>query len=461
MLTLVEIIDSCNGELLDFNNSSQYLKKTIISNVSIDSRSTNPNSLFIAIKGDKNDGHNYLNTCDFAVALIDNKAKVSNVDTSKILVLVENTKQALLKLAAFYRCKLTNTKFLAITGSCGKTTIKNILFMILSKFANTCATEGNLNNDLGTPLTIFKIKPDDKYAIIEIGANHIGEVAQLTELVRPDIVLISNIGDAHIGEFGSKQKIAEAKAEIIENSSGAVIINGDDEFFGFLKNKAKNRKVISFGFGKTNDFQIISYKVNLTSSIFKIRVFDKINYLAETKLLGKHNIANINAALAATFGIDNKVDMCIATAIIKDLEPDRGRLERIYYHNHLIINDSYNASPLAMKMAIEFANQNLNNPILVLADMLELGDYSEELHKNTINGIEVNNIQIVFSLGKYAHLINDSICLKNINCQSFKCIDKDSLLNQLLKVLRKNKSFSVLIKGSNATKINEVANYFV
>jgi UDP-N-acetylmuramoyl-tripeptide--D-alanyl-D-alanine ligase len=333
--------------------------------VSINSRDCK-DTLFIAIKGEKFDGHNFVADAEQNGA----KAVVAHqkISTNLPVIYLKDTTKALGIIANYHRQNI-NPKVIGITGSNGKTTTKNMLNNIFSQVAPTLATKGNLNNHIGVPLTLLDLEPQHKFAIIEMGANHLGEIKYLRDIAKPDVACVINTLDAHIGEFGGKANLIKAKSEIYHKDS-INIVNTNTQFSGGIS------------FGKNGDINF-DYLKNIKLS-----------------LLGKHNQENALCAVAIAKSL--QVSDEIIKQGLEQTQAEAGRLELIHTQNNTIINDCYNASPSSMKYALQTLNECSGTKVAVLGNMAELGDKSDEIHTKIGEYAKTLNIDYLFSIGNLA-----------------------------------------------------------
>ncbi len=430
--------------------------KYFFQGVSINSKKVVKNNLFVAIKGKNKDGDKFASEAlnkGANFCIVSKKLKNSN----KKFIKVSNTFEFLNKLALLKRNE-TEAKIIAVTGSAGKTTVKTIISKILSRFGKTCSSQKSYNNHYGVPLSLSNLEKDHKYGVFEIGMSKKGEIHQLSKIVRPDIGIITNVAEAHIENFKNLKGIASAKSEIINNikKNGFLIINRDDKFFQFFKNKAKKKKLnyISFGFSNKADIHIKMSQNFLGKNGFKIKVFKEEIFL-KTK---NNNILNILITIAILKILNLNISKIIN--ILGNFLPVDGRGKRCrisrYKVNFNIIDESYNANPLSMKNAIENLsklNVEKSKKYVLIGDMLELGKKSAFYHKNLSKIINKTDIDKVFVYGKniletYKHLTKDKRgnILQNKN-------DFDLIFSNTIK-----KNDYLMIKGSNSTGLNKLVN---
>ena len=406
--------------------------------VSTDTRSIKKGSLFFSLKGENFDGN------DYALEAINKGAKYAVIDNNKLenpnFIKVNDVLKSLQSLSGYHRIKLKNTTIIALTGSNGKTTTKELIHSVLSKKYKTVSTLGNLNNHIGVPLTLLNIKKDSNFAVIEMGANHIGEIAFLTDLVKPDYGYITNFGKAHLEGFGGVKGVIEGKTELynwlIEHHK-PILINSDDE----IQKKFTNSQSILFG--KKNNSQFIFKEFN--EDYISVE-YNK--HKIKSKLIGSYNFYNIIAAIS--FGLYFKIDLKSIIKAIENYTPKNNRSEILKIKDKKIILDAYNANPTSMKLAIDSFFKLSGSKALILADMLELGIYSNDEHHKIINHLEKENTGKTYLVGEEFYKLK-----KESNSISFYKT-KDELILEISnnKILEKN----ILIKGSRAMKMEELIN---
>lgn len=410
-----------------------------------DSRKASANSIFFALKGDNFNGNRFAesalqNGCGYAVIDEEKYYKGENY------ILVKEALASLQELAAHHRQKL-KIPFIAITGSNGKTTTKEVIKSILSKKYKALATEGNLNNHIGVPLTILSITNEIEIAVIEMGANHIGEIAMLCEIAQPDYGLITNIGKAHLGEFGSFENVVKTKTELfdyIRIKNGKVFINSENDLL--MKNVSGIEK-ITYG---------ISEKDFCCCKFFEANPFLKINYEHEiiaSQLIGNYNFENISAAvcIGKYFGLEEKK----IKEAIEEYVPSDNRSQVVETKRNTLILDAYNANPSSMRAAIEnFYSMEGENKWLLLGDMLELGNYEMQEHKNILQLIADKKFKNVILVGER---FSKAIGKEKNNFFLFK--NSDELVEKLKSNSPVNNPSLVLIKGSRGIKLEKIVEH--
>ncbi len=428
---------------------------TSFNGVSINSKSVKRGNLFIAIKGKTNDGHFYIKE---AISKGASKCVISR-NFSKIpknkAIKVLNTYNFFKKLAILKR-NYTDGKIIAVTGSSGKTSVKDLIGNLLENYGRTYFSPRSFNNSYGVPLSLCNLEQEHNYGVFEIGMSKRGEINTLSKIVKPDIAIITNVAEAHIENFKNLKNIAKAKGEIIDNISkaGSLIIDRDNKFYNYFKSKAEKRKikVISVGYNKKSNIQIVKVQNFLKYKLITIRSFKKEYKL---KVIGQL-IKNITFVLAVLEILNlniNKIKNKIKN--IKLLE-GRGKIYKIKYKNlkFNLIDESYNANPLSMKQSIlNLSNiKNNNYKYILLGDMLELGEKSQKLHENLSPIINNSNINKLFVHGDYIMNTYKNVKKdKRGNVLQYKSDFKEILLPIL-----QNNDY-LMIKGSNATGLNEIS----
>jgi len=410
--------------------------------VSIDSRSIKKDEIFFSIKGENFDGNN------FALDALDKGAKLSIVDDPKLknendkIIFVENSLKELQNLSRYNRSKY-DVKVIGLTGSNGKTTTKNLIYNIVSQKYNTLCTDGNLNNHIGVPLTLLNIKPETEIAVIEMGANHIGEIENLCQICMPDIGLITNFGSAHLEGFGDLKGVIKGKTELYKyliKNYGHIIINNDDSI---QKEECKTDLYSSFGKDKSSDF-VFEY----TKELDKLVLLND-NYRFSCKIYGTYNFPNIASAISIGRFLDLDSDQ-IQTGLTK-FQTEENRSEVLQYEGNTIYLDAYNANPTSMIAAIDNFNKEIkDNKIVILGDMLELGNFSKDEHEKIIDLLHKMEIESVYLVGKNFSSINIS------DSRFKKFNDTEQLIKGL--DLTKIKNKSILIKGSRSIGLEKLIN---
>jgi UDP-N-acetylmuramoyl-tripeptide--D-alanyl-D-alanine ligase len=366
--------------------------------VCTDSRRLQPGQLFVALKGERFDGHEFLASAARGGA---RAALVSEpVGASLPLLEVEDTELALGRLGALNRAEFTGT-LLGITGSCGKTSVKNMLAKILGAAAPTLATEGNLNNEIGVPLTLLRLAPEHRFAVVEMGAGKPGDIAYLCELARPQISLLLNAMPAHLERMGSLQAIAETKGAILAGlgGEGVAVYPADSEFTPLWRKLAGTARCLEFGFEDTAPVHVSGLELGADASRFTIHV-EGASVDVLLPLPGRHNVANAMAAAAAALAAGAS-DAQIADGLAS-LQATGGRLARQAGRDGIaVIDDSYNANPGSVKAAIDVLAGMSGRRVLALGSMAELGEAADQLHAEIGGYARAAGLEALWAVGPH------------------------------------------------------------
>ncbi len=414
------------------------------SGVSTDSRSIKTGDLFIALRGPNFNGNEYVDEVAKAgaVGAIVDEDIISNIP----LIKVTDARIALGKLASAQRQRFLKP-VIGLTGSNGKTTVKELLSAILSTSGEVLSTEGNLNNDIGVPLTLLRIRDDQDYAVIEMGANHVGEIEYLTSMVKPDIAVITNAGEAHLAGFGSLENIASAKGEIFQflNHDGVAVINADDSFSMFWKTLAKKSAQITFGIADDNaNVRAKNIVEEGKTSGFTLCIAHQ-EIPIQWSLHGRHNVYNALAAAAVASALNIPIEN-MAKAL-SAFSPVKGRLNILHaINNACLIDDSYNANPTSSRAAIDVLANYSRKRILVLGDMKEMGESAAEIHESLGVYAKEKKIDAIYTTGEHG-----LVTARGFGDSGFYFSTQNELLQALLEVMASD--VTVLVKGSRGSKM--------
>ena len=423
-------------------NQNYEKKLSTINGISIDSRNIEPHDIFIPIKGNSMDGHQFIkNVLKInGTICLDEKSNIIN----KRIIKTKSNRQALIDMASSWR-KIIKSNVIAITGSNGKTTTKELLYHIIKNKFDCSKSKGNHNSTIGLPLTFLNCKINDQYTILELGANKSGEIETLCKAIQPDLSLITNISNAHIENFNSINSIAKCKSEIFSclNKAGTAFININDKM---IQNMYTKGEKITFGINnKKADYNGLLHKnYIMIINDFILEIPENIYYLNES-ILAAYTISN-------TLGINNST---VQKAINSFVIPN-GRGSIINNKSYKIIDDTYNASPASMKFGIErFSKMKTKNcKILIIGDMLELGQYKIEEHKKIGDLINLTNIDIVLTIGDAMFHLYKTLN-KNYKYKAH-FFNIETLKKKFKSIVKKNDI--VFIKGSRKMKLEEVYN---
>lgn len=413
--------------------------------VSTDSRAIEPGMLFVALKGPNHDGHDHVAAARAAgavAALVDHP-----LDIPLPQLVAGDTRLALGRLAAAWRQELA-TPLIAVTGSNGKTTVKEMCAAICAQAGKTLATRGNLNNDIGVPLTLLRLTPAHDYGVIEMGANHPGEIAYLTDLTRPQVAIITNAGSAHLEGFGTVEGVAKAKGEIFQGLSGdgVAVINADDAYASLWRRLSSGHRTLTFGLAQAAD---IGARGLGDAHGSELEVLTPLgSFHLELPLPGRHNILNALAAVGA--GIAMGIELEQIAAGLGSLSPVAGRLLTLSGVNGAtVIDDSYNANPASLRAGLEVLAGCGGQRYLALGDMGELGEGSVALHRQAGADAKTMGIDRLYTTGELSRYACEAF-----GDNGFYFAQQQQLIEALLPEL--NDQVTVLVKGSRSSHMERV-----
>ncbi|WP_230197647.1 UDP-N-acetylmuramoyl-tripeptide--D-alanyl-D-alanine ligase [Thermoanaerobacterium xylanolyticum] len=449
ILTVKEILDATEGKLLsgDIN--------ICVSGISTDSRTIKPGDLFIPLKGERFNGEKFIDDAlNVGSASLTESTNCIRHD-NKPIIFVEDTKDALHRIAKYYRSKF-NIPFIAVTGSSGKTTTKDMIYDVLSMKYNVLKTIGNFNNEIGLPLTLFTLNDDHDMAVVEMGMSGFGEIRRLKNIASPNVAVYTNIGVAHIEKLGSRENILKAKSELIEDfkNGDTVVINADDDMLIKMLEK-KGPKFVTYGINN-GDIKAFDIELNEESSKYKVLI-DGYVLDVELNVPGKHNIYNSLAAICIGIQFDvNKED--IRKALAK-FQPSAMRLNIIDVAGIKIINDVYNANPSSMKAALSvLGGYTERRKVAVLGNMLELGQYKDIAHREVGEYVKENDIDVLITVGDYALKIADGAIEKGMNNDNvFRCANNAEAIDVIKNIMKESDIF--LVKGSRGMEMEEIVKF--
>jgi len=420
---------------------------------STDSRKIKTGEMFIALRGKHFDGHDFIDRARHSGAA----AAMVEMDIGESLpqLRVTDTRLAMGQLAGLWRNGF-DLRLVAVTGSNGKTTVKEMLATILSLQAPVLATQGNLNNDIGVPLTLFNIGAKHRYAVIEMGANHPGEIAYLSKLARPDIAVITQCAPAHLEGFGSVDGVARAKAEIFTGLSGngVVIINADDHYAQFWREQTRGLRQLSFGFTNQADVTATADRMDTGTGCHQFRiVIDNGDIEIALNLPGRHNVQNALAAAACAIALDIPAE--VIKAGLEQTQASKGRLQmKRGLAGACLFDDTYNANPVSLEAALTLVASRGGRHWLVLGDMGELGADASELHLHAGERARELGFEKLYALGQ---LSCNAVVGFGSGARHF--LDAESLMKSLRLELAKD--VTLLIKGSRAMAMENIVNALV
>lgn len=431
-MNINELLTSTKGKLINNINIKEKYNQ-----IKINSKEINKDDIFIAVIGKNHDGHNFIDEAikKGAKLLITQK----QIDTNIPYIKVEDTTKALGDIAQ-YMVKKYKPKVIAITGSVGKTTTKNILYKMLKTKYNVLTNEKNYNNNIGVPLTIFNLTKENEILLLELGMNHIKEISYLSNMISPDISAITNIGSSHIGYLKTKENILKAKLEITEGMKEKILfVNGDDKLLKRLKNTHTS------GFNENNKLKGYDINSSLYSSSFKIK-YKNNEYIFDTALQ-KHLLNNVLIAIDIALYLN--IDIKEIQKTLKEYKSENMRMDIIKgINNNIIINDCYNSSFESLTGVLKTLESEKQDKILILGDIKELGSLSKKIHQSLTPYIKKIKNKQVYLVGSE---------MKNIKTKAEYFNDYKDLLNYLKTQKIKNKL--ILIKGSRSMKLENITDF--
>lgn len=447
-LTLKNIADLCGGKL----NDEKY-SDIEINDVSIDTRTLLEGDLYIPIIGEKLDGHLFIEPA-FEKGAAASLCKTTNADKymDHPLILVEDTNEAFTLFAKNYRQTLKNIKIIGITGSNGKTSTKDLLSLVFSKSHKTAKTIGNLNNHIGVPRTLLRFDQSLEYGIVEMGTDGFGQIEHLTQIVRPDVAILTNVGDSHLHILKTKENIAREKVDIINGlpEDGVFIYNYDDPY---IKAEVESRdvkvKTISFGQDAESDYVIEIVKSTSNGSTFKLNGEE-----FRTSYIGTHQVYNASVAIivAKIYGLE----MDKVKRQLEINEASSMRSELMNCQGFDILNDSYKSNPQSLISALETLDvlSGYKRKIAILGDMLELGDDEEKLHREIGMYIDPEKVDYLLLTGPLSKYIAEEAQKRFPANTVFHFDKKDKLIDKAKYLIKKNSL--VLVKASRSLRLEEV-----
>ena len=415
-----------------------------------DSRLIQRGELFIALVGEKFDGHKYISS----VAELGACAVVVDhvVESDVPQILVSDTLIALGLIGSCFAVS-SDAELVALTGSCGKTTTKEMIRLSLSRFGSVHATQGNFNNHIGVPLTLGALKKENLYGVIEMGASGLDEIKYTVSLIKPKVVLITNASQAHLEGFGSFENIVQAKGEIIRFSSpdSCVVLNKDDASYQAWHNMLDGRKEVTFSARPDSQSDVYLVRKESLSGIGYLLVVnvDSIQVEFELHAAGDHMIQNALAALAVAYAL--KVDVSVAAKGLSSFHPVKGRLSPINVNGFTVWDDSYNANPRSVEAAIQAVGEQKGEKWLVLGALAELGDSAESAHAEIGACALKNNFDRVFAIGPLAERVVEHDGLFGT---AYKKTDMDVLISDLQNDIKDG--LHILVKGSRSAGMEKV-----
>lgn len=453
-LTLRNLADACGGRLY---NAYDSICDFEVEEIVTDSRKVTKNSLFIAIRGERVDGHDFINGCYEAGAVC--VISEQELNTEKPYIQVERSLQAVKDIAEFY-LKGLNCKVVGITGSVGKTSTKEMIASVLSEKYQVLKTEGNFNNELGLPLTVFRIREEHEIAVLEMGISDFGEMSRLAKIARPDISVITNIGLCHLENLKTRDGILQAKTEMFEflKDGAAIILNGDDDKLSAIGD-SNGIKPVFYGIEHTEQSDVYADSITpLGIRGIRCRIHDReqMDMDVMIQIPGRHMVYNALAAVCVgkQMGLTQEE---IRRGIEKIL-PVSGRNNIISVDGITLIDDCYNANPVSMKASIDVLSYAETRKVAILGDMFELGREEADFHSEIGDYIGDKGIDVVVLAGtrmKHAYL---KLHEANENYTLYYFEQTDDLIRELEHIIRKEDT--VLVKASHGMNFIKIIDYF-
>lgn len=458
-LFLNDLIKWTKGNALNFTENKK------IKGISIDTRTIKENDAFFAIVGKSLDGHNFIGEAinKKASVIIYSKEDIDTSNKTIVFIKVKNTSLALEQTAKNYKAQFKNIFTVAITGSNGKTTTKEFIASILKQKDVTLNNEGNFNNRIGVPLTIFNLTEQHKYAVIETGTSEFGEIKALSNIVCPDCAVLTNIGDSHLEFFKNRENVLKEKIHIIDNLSknGFIVLNSDDVLLREILPSIK-QDVITYGFSKQAIVRADNINLSQDKPSFDLFINNKFTATLSITMKGKFNILNSLAAIAVAYKLNFSIED-IKRALL-NFNPPKMRMQTIEIKNKMkAINDAYNANPCSMQNSILSLKDSYpkSKVILVLGDMLELGENSDDFHKQlgkTIN--ELDYVKAVYLFGNKVKFTKEEIKNKKVFL-----FEENNSLNETKLFEETEKDFEnnaiIFFKASRGIKLDKIYNNFI
>ncbi|MFA9398755.1 MAG: UDP-N-acetylmuramoyl-tripeptide--D-alanyl-D-alanine ligase [Clostridiaceae bacterium] len=447
-LCLNEVMSSIGGKILKKGRVSQF------TGIVTDTRKIENGDIFIALKGERYNANDFAieaskkGACLLILDELHIELEILNDETT--VILVENTYKALRDLAEFYRTKL-DIKIVAITGSTGKTSTKDLVAAALSYKYKVFKTEGNFNNEIGLPLMVFKLDKNYDIAVLEMGMSGFNEIHNLAKIAKPDIAIMTNVGVSHLENLKTRENILKAKMEITDffDENKCLIVNNDNDLLRKIEDE--NYKIVRVG--ESNDSNILAYKINLGNNFIEFNIKDKdFSEKFKLNLLGKHNVSNSLLAIAVAKELGLTYEEIKLG--FKNIKTTSMRMEIVSKNNINIIKDCYNASPDSMKAAIDVISAMDGRKIAILGDMNELGDDSYNMHKDIGVYAKCKNIDIILTYGKYSKAYKEGFLE-----DSYVFEDREELIQYIIEEI--DDGDNILVKASRTEKYEIIADKLI
>lgn len=455
-----ELAQLCGAQLIQGNPDWP------IHNISIDTRALGRGDCFFALRGPRYDGHEFLNEAaqrGASAAVVSHPTRAINSPSAFALLQVEDTLTALHKLATNYRRLMPpTTRVIAITGSSGKTTTKEMIAAVLSQRFNVVKTEGNKNNNIGLPLNLMKLEPDYDYGVFELGTNHPGEIAQLVQFCQPAVGVITNIGLAHVEFFKSEAGVAQEKGTLVESlpsdGTGLAILNADDRWFNELRARSR-APVVSVGIDNFADVRASEIRINGDVK-FRLNIAKKRgDVMIRLRTFGRHQI--YNALQAAAVGHTAGMELDEIREGLETMEFPGMRMQAVERAGIRFVNDSYNANVVSMKAALQMLQETpvKSRKVAVLGDMLELGDHTDPAHLE-VGGLAAQcQLALLVAVGPHSKLIAEGAVKNGMEAQRVMTVANAGAAAEMLRWLLRDGDF-VLLKGSRGIGLEKILEAF-
>lgn len=453
-MTLSRIAAACGGIYI----GDEAYREREISGAVIDSRAVEPGCLFIPIKGARVDGHSFIPEV-FAKGALAALSEKELINPTGPYILVDSTRSAMKKIAAYYRRTL-DIKVVGITGSVGKTSTKEMIASVLSQKYRVLKTEGNLNNEVGLPLTIFKIRREHEVAVLEMGISEFGEMHRLAEMARPDICVITNIGLCHLENLKDRDGILKAKTECFEHLApdGIAVLNGDDDKL-CEKTTVNGKPALFYGFGAGPEYGTAEKEIFATdvtamglSGTKAVIHMGSVSFPVEIPIAGEHNVYNALAAVCVASRLGLGIEEMKRG--IADIRTIGGRSNLIQKNGLTLIDDCYNANPVSMKASIDVLAQAQGRRIAVLGDMKELGEKERQFHAMVGEHFDKKDIDALFCTGELALELARTVKKGSSKTEVYYFDTKEELTEALLGYIKPGDT--VLVKASNSMGFQEI-----
>ncbi|ENW26278.1 hypothetical protein F925_00401 [Acinetobacter lwoffii NCTC 5866 = CIP 64.10 = NIPH 512] len=440
--TAEQLEQATQGDWLNNKKPADAIKRILT-----DSRDAEQGDAFLALQGERFDAHDFVaqvaaSGCQIAIV-----SRPLDIDICQLVV--DDTRLALGRLGAYRRQQNPQLKVIALTGSSGKTTTKEMLGSILSRLAPTLITRGNLNNDLGVPVMLLELRPEHQYAVMELGASHQGEIEYTSNMVQPHVAGIINIGTAHLGEFGGRDGICTAKSEIYAHITETSIIPAADDFTETIRQAVKTEQSLSFGAG--GEVYASDVVLDAQSSTFTLHT-PQASKTVQLPFAGEHNIENATAAAAFALAIGVGLDDIVTG--LEQAVGAKGRLNFIQHKQYLLIDDTYNANPGSMRAAAEVLAQQQGIRVMVTGDIGELGSSAAmEHYKLGRDLVSVKGINFVVAVGEFAPAAQEGARSTQYGKKMQAFLNQEQALPFLIHLIETHQPqpMSFLFKGSRYT----------